>query len=221
MLRECLLEFKNNNFEIPYVGKTINYLVENFDEDQLSHLFKIGVKIDQNHLLLQYNTGVGWRCLNEDYNYVGVKPICRTIEKSLNNILLCQNTSNSSWFLPTLTTEIDELQEKARELKINPRDLLRAVGSAIVKGTLMELSDQDWNAMENTDSCFKLTIEQVRTISKKCDGIFESLSHNRPMEAPIVLFRENHPPYLLTGNTRLMVSKLLKNRPKILPVYIF
>ena len=87
MLRKCLLELKERNLEIPFLNKNINYLLETFDDDQLLYLLQNGVKLDNEHIILQYFYGAGFRCFNENYEYVGRKPICNLIEKKLNESL--------------------------------------------------------------------------------------------------------------------------------------
>jgi hypothetical protein len=51
--------------------------------------------------------------------------------------------------------------------------------------------------------------------------IIEGMEHGDTLPAPIVLFRDGHPPYLIAGNTRLLVARAMGRRPKILAVRMF
>lgn len=217
MIKKCLMDLRDKEIPIQYMNKNINYLTESFDDDQLMHLLMTGVKIDNQYMMIQYIPGNGWKCFNEDYNYVGRKPVCNLVEKTLNNSLMVEGGGASSWYLPSLNN-IVEIQEQANKLGIDSDVLLQAINDSIIDGALVELSDEDWIKLENTDSGFRLNIDQIRQVGGKVDIIVESLRNGLAMEAPIVLYRENQPPYLVCGNTRLMVSKLLNHKPTILPV---
>lgn len=220
MIKKCLMYLRDKEISIQYMNRNINYLTETFDDDQLMHLLMTGVKIDNQHMMIQYIPGNGWKCFNEDYNYVGRKPVCNLIEKTLNESLMIEGGGTSSWYLPNLSN-IVEIQQQANILNIDADVLLQAINDSIIEGKLVELSDEEWFKLENTDSVFKLNIDQIRQVGGKVDIIVESLRNGLAMEAPIVLYRENQPPYLVCGNTRLMVSKLLKHRPTILRITIY
>ena len=217
ILKKCLLELKSRELSIPFMNNTISYLIEKYDDDQLLHLLSNGIKLDQ-QTILQYIQNIGWKC----YNNNGYNQHCQIIEKQLNNTLLLNNTIGSSWYIPSLEYEINDLKLESDKLKINFDKLLDCINNSIVEGTLITLNKNIWEELENTDSQYNLTLDQIKAISnnsKKVNNILNNLINGTSQEAPIILFRENEKPYLLTGNVRLMLCKLLNYIPTILPVY--
>ena len=97
--------------------------------------------------------------------------------------------------------EKGELQRTAEQLGLDYSSLEHAFASA----DLEELSASDWEVMINTDSRDTWTKEEViGHIGSKRDheSIFQGLEDGAELPAPIVLFRDGEPPYLIGGNTR-------------------
>lgn len=87
-LTNSLIRLKGKNYDIN-INRTINMLVENYDEGQIRVLSQYqGLKIDNNLIRLFFMENVGFRCLNEKDNIVGRLPICRNIEKFMNDLYL-------------------------------------------------------------------------------------------------------------------------------------
>ena len=115
--------------------------------------------------------------------------------------------------------EKGELQRTAEELQLAYPTLERAFDNA----QLESLSDADWSLMTNTDSQGTWTKDDVIThigSNRDCTKIFGGLENGDELPAPIVLLRDNEPPYLIGGNTRLLACKALKIQPQILAVRI-
>jgi len=87
-LTNSLIRLQGKNYDIN-INRTINMLVENYDEGQIRILSQYqGLKIDNNLIRLFFMENVGFRCLNEKDNIVGRLPICRNIEKFMNDLYL-------------------------------------------------------------------------------------------------------------------------------------
>ncbi len=96
-----------------------------------------------------------------------------------------------------------ELQRTAEELELDYIGLEQAFDSA----QLESLSDVDWSVMTNADSQGEWSKDDVIAhIGSNRDHakIFSGLENGEELPAPIVLFCNDHPPYLIGGNTRLM-----------------
>ncbi len=120
------------------------------------------------------------------------------------------------WQKPDLSLELGEIERTAEETGIPLEKMVAAFDTA----ELQELSDEDWESMINCDS---------RDPSWQLDEIREHLKNKRDFErieqgmkagdtfpAPVVLYRENQPPYLIGGNSRLLGCRALGLRPTVL-----
>lgn len=86
MIKEFLELLLERDYKEPSMVKTIKFLLENYDDDQLGYLLHSGLKIS-NDIILFYYDGQGFRCINENSNIIGNKPVCSVIERTLNNKL--------------------------------------------------------------------------------------------------------------------------------------
>ena len=87
-IKESLIKLQEKNYDIN-INKTIDLLIEKFDEDQIRILSEHhGLKIDNNIIRLFFIENVGFRCLNEKDNIYGKLPICKNIEKYMNELYL-------------------------------------------------------------------------------------------------------------------------------------
>lgn len=84
MIKECLNILLENNYNEMAMKPVVQNLLENFDDDQLYYLLMNGVKIS-NDLTLYFQIGMGFRCFNDNSHFIGNKPICGVIERTLNN----------------------------------------------------------------------------------------------------------------------------------------
>ena len=122
------------------------------------------------------------------------------------------------WVPPLLPNERGELERTALALGVSLFALLRAWPHA----TLVELDPLTWERLENTDSCGPLTVEEAtrlaRVYGRDIAQVLAGLTTGADLPAPVVLFREGEPPYLVGGNTRLMASRALGHTPKVLAI---
>ena len=118
----------------------------------------------------------------------------------------------SSWYMPDLARERDELVRQAADLGIPLGDMVRAFEA----GRLVTLGPGVWSGMLNTESNDPdLSLEMVKTWrDKDVGGITRALAEGLPLPAPIVL-RHGGRHWCVAGNTRLCLSKLMGVTPKV------
>lgn len=113
-----------------------------------------------------------------------------------------------------------ELERHATESGIDLTSLVKAFEQA----ELQELSDEDWLNMENCESKDTTwTAEQVREhLEGKRDykKIEYGLRDNHSIPAPVVLYRKDHQPNLLAGNSRLLGCRAHGIRPTVLAIHL-
>lgn len=84
-IKDSLLKLKERDYGIN-INNSINIILENLDEEQIRVLSQYqGLKID-NLIRLYFYENVGFRCINEKDNIYGKLPICKNIEKYMNNL---------------------------------------------------------------------------------------------------------------------------------------
>lgn len=130
------------------------------------------------------------------------------------------NPPSPQWEQPPLDEELDEFDGHAVRLGITKEALVEAFG----RGHLQELSDADWQAMENCDSAGQnWTVEEIeahRGSERDVFGITSAFREGKRMYAPVVLFRKNERPFLIGGNTRLMLCRAFGVRPTIWAMHL-
>jgi predicted glycosyl hydrolase (DUF1957 family) len=121
---------------------------------------------------------------------------------------------SANWVVPNIQQEMDELQRTASTLNVDQNQLLQATKNA----KLISLDEKTWRVMKNTDSYRTWSMKRVNYLAKQygrdVDRIVQGFQRGDNMPAPIVLMQGNQP-YLVAGNTRLMVARALKIQPKI------
>ena len=85
MVKDLLTVLMKRDYKVNGLHSTIAYITENYNETQLEYLLTNGMNINGNDLILYYQHGMGFRCVNINENVVGVKPICGVLERALNN----------------------------------------------------------------------------------------------------------------------------------------
>lgn len=124
------------------------------------------------------------------------------------------------WQKGPIELELDELPGHSKRLGFAIEDFVRAYDQA----ELVELSDEDWGRLQNCDSRGQTwTIEDIdeyRGHERDVHGIKDRLPTGREIYAPVVLYRAGHNPFLIGGNTRLMLATALKVRPKVVAVHL-
>lgn len=122
---------------------------------------------------------------------------------------------------PSLFIEMDELQRTADIFEYDVNELFQSFN----KGELIKLLKSDWKKLENTDSYYEIkNVEDVKKLAEKYDKdfdrVYNQITVDKKIEAPIILYRNNQKPYLIGGNTRLMVLKSLGITPTIFAMKI-
>lgn len=87
-IRDSLIKLKDKKYSND-IYQTINFLVENYDEEQLRIMSMYhGLKIDNKNIRLNFYNNVGFRCYNENNNIVGNLPICNNINNFMNKLYM-------------------------------------------------------------------------------------------------------------------------------------
>ncbi len=120
------------------------------------------------------------------------------------------------WKKPHLAEEMEELESAANKLNLDIFDLKKAWDA----GKLRKLKVEEWKDIENSDSGTTNSIEKATKLAKKYDRDIDSILLADRLPAPVILFRENENPYLVCGNTRLMVCRVLGYVPTIFSIKI-
>lgn len=125
------------------------------------------------------------------------------------------------WVQPDIKDEMDEFELHSKTLGL---DLERLIES-VKQGEVKVLDDETWAAMRNTDSWhgiqsgdLKSAIQYAKRYGKDVHSIIDAYKQGKDMPMPIVLMT-GASPYLMAGNTRLMVARAMRDRPKVLLVY--
>jgi|SRR5574344_411355 hypothetical protein len=86
-VKDSLIKLKDKKYG-ENINNTIDILVNRFDESQIRILSSQGLKIDNNIIRLYFIDNVGFRCMNEKDNIYGKLPICKNIERFMNNLYI-------------------------------------------------------------------------------------------------------------------------------------
>ena len=125
---------------------------------------------------------------------------------------------NVSWYKPDLSEEHEEMERTSEELGIDLQEII----DGYKNGSLEKLNNDIWQMMENTDSWDIKDLEEARRYAeeygKDIENIIDGFKKGKELPAPIVLIKDDGAPYLIAGNTRLMVAKALKVVPKVVIV---
>jgi hypothetical protein len=120
------------------------------------------------------------------------------------------------WVKPRLPDELEEVRRTANALGYS----LNKIFEAIESGKLISLDDDTWSTLENSDSWETLTERSARNLAqeygKDFDRIKDGFVNSAEIPAPIILTVNGKNPYLVAGNTRLMASRALDQRPTVL-----
>ena len=124
--------------------------------------------------------------------------------------------SNEQFKYPDISAESGELERVARELGVE----LSVLEHQAQSGELVPLDSNVWEILENTDSNdietggFELVQRLSFQVGRNWKDIKEKMDSGKALDAPIVVKFGNRY-HLVSGNTRLMVSKAKGVTPKI------
>lgn len=120
------------------------------------------------------------------------------------------------WLVPDLEWEEEEITDRAKELGMDPADL----EFALDEGEIVELEDEAWEVMENTDSfdvsSLSDAIHLAHVYRKNYRFVLNAFIEREPVPMPLVVVKKDGTPYLIAGNTRLMFARVLGIKPKVL-----
>ena len=115
--------------------------------------------------------------------------------------------------MPQLARESGEFERVGKQFGIDSSVLLFQAQL----GTLVELDEDTWNQLENTDS-YDLSpgdweaVDQLATMAARD---WRSIRNTTILDAPIIMrYRDRY--HLVAGNTRLLVARALGNIPRVL-----
>ncbi len=133
---------------------------------------------------------------------------------------------------PNLKDESGEIKRVAQIYALeNQQDFIRKFLDASIKSEVADLTEQIWSKLENTDSFniksgdFDMVSEQIifsnseNGYSRDWQDIKQKMEQGQEIDAPVVL-HYNNTFHLVSGNTRLMVSRAMGIIPKVLIVEI-
>lgn len=130
---------------------------------------------------------------------------------------------NINW---TRTSFSDEKEEFLRTAKFfsntkQKNENFKILETNYKTAKLLPLNDRDWSKMQNTDSWDTNTIEKIQKVVKKVPRSVEAVINeffSGKVRTPIALRLGDGTLYLVAGNTRLMVAKMLEVKPKLMIV---
>ncbi len=124
----------------------------------------------------------------------------------------------NNWVKPSSFEEKGELKRVSSEEDIDLDELIKSFEN----GKVVNLTNNDWQHLENTDSYNIENIEDVENLAneygKDWKSILNAFKNNSKLPTPIILIRKDNTSTLIGGNTRLMIAKALKIQPKVLAV---
>lgn len=138
-----------------------------------------------------------------------------------------QNINENNLFIyPVVEKEVGEIERVAKEF-----DLKKSFVSDFIERSrnsqIVELSENDWEKLENTDSftiapsdwdaVAKVAVDGHPDHPRDWKGYKLRMEKFLTMDAPIIV-RIGETLHLVSGNTRLMVARALKINPKVLIV---
>jgi len=144
-------------------------------------------------------------------------------------------TSNSiKWIKPDLKTEEDEFKDNFLHWVEDYWDgtddeLWGIIKKSYNNAKIEPLNNKEWSQMANTDSWEINSEEELfkiihgdygRDKERIINYSLKPIKEGGIVETPIVVYYENHDPFLVAGNTRLSVCRILGIRPMVTKVLI-
>ncbi len=138
-------------------------------------------------------------------------------------------SSFSNWIEPNLEKEKGELKRAARDF-LGDESLTQELEETLIGTPPTELSESDWEALENTDSFHNVrfgSVHDAREITEEYNALldkdskrdFEALLdgfiEGKAMES-LTIVKKGKRLHLISGNTRLMIARALGIKPKVI-----
>lgn len=142
---------------------------------------------------------------------------------------------NPDWIRPNLQEE-KENGEIARVivefLKKEPTtENITIIIGALESAPVLDLSDEEWELLENTDSLISVRVGHIEDVEKYVEKrnsklppedrhdfkkILNGFQNGSKMQMPAILRDASGRTHLVSGNTRLMICRALNVRPKVI-----
>ena len=137
------------------------------------------------------------------------------------------------WIRPNLRNEIGEIQrvlESFLDIEPSRENVIKLVQTLEVS-PLVELTDELWEKLENTESFHEIQKGDFQAVEKiteeynkdlpedrkrSAKNILDGFRNNQPMEVPTIIENEEGGIHLISGNTRLMTARALGIRPQVI-----
>ena len=120
---------------------------------------------------------------------------------------------------PNLDIELEEIERTKQDLNLT-NDQVNEIKE---KFKTEELTVLNYKKIDNSDygnvKSFDDVLNLVKKYGKDINRLLDKFSEGE-VEAPIILSIDNKKPYLIGGNTRLMLLQSLNIKPKILKIKI-
>ncbi len=138
--------------------------------------------------------------------------------------------SETIFNFPNIEKELGEIERVAQKYSPqDPKDFVHAFYKKAEQGTLIDLTEEMWSTLDNTDSFdiprngWEKVAEHIdytnqgTETARSWEKLKQIMEQGQELDAPIVLkhLDETH---LVSGNTRLMVARALGKTPRILLV---
>ncbi len=125
---------------------------------------------------------------------------------------------------PSIENEIGEIERVAEEYaKDDPQAFVSKFVEVAKAGQLVELTDEEWNNLENTDSLdvkagdWERVNYHASEVNRDWQSLKEKIVQGETLDAPIIV-KIGGVLHLVSGNTRLMVARAADIKPKVLIV---
>ncbi|OGD25111.1 hypothetical protein A2819_00160 [Candidatus Azambacteria bacterium RIFCSPHIGHO2_01_FULL_40_24] len=137
-----------------------------------------------------------------------------------------------TWTRPKIEREQGEVERVVGEFlrqEVNAENI-KQISDILDKAPMVELSEEMWESLENTDSFHNIKpghLEDVERIiaeynqdlppdqRRSYERHLNRFLNGTPMECPTIIKNKEGILHLVSGNTRLMFSRALKVRPKV------
>lgn len=136
-------------------------------------------------------------------------------DRVYSEIVTSKRKSVINWVKPSVEDESEGFRLAAEKLGLDVEDMNKKAAS----GWMTQLPNDMWSILENTDSWVTESLEEIEKYAAKHDKDLESLvgaiGEGKSISAPIVVILGNGMPYLIAGNIRLMISKVMGINPEV------
>lgn len=132
------------------------------------------------------------------------------------------------WIKPDIVTESGEFQRVAAHFlpDTEPAEFYTKCKTAFEQAEPQELAEDIWSILENTDSWesvmpddMNAAVQLAENYGKDMERIKQNINAGNAIETPIIInYQGTH--HLVSGNTRLMISRALRETPKVIIIKV-